>query len=154
MEASPLTVQKGRRERQQIEGFGLSGEEIVDLMAAYEPFGIWRIEIDSGLTYWSTDTYRVLGLEPVEGAADFRWAIQQFHPEDAAMIAKTFEEAIERKGSFRFALRLRQKDQSFKLVHSVGYYREREDGMEELIGFAWEQPPEIRRIVVDGDPTV
>ena len=141
------------REKQPVEGFGLSAQDMMDLMSAYEPFGLWRIELDSGQTFWSSDTYRVLGLEPSQGAADFRWAIQQFHPEDAEMIARVLEEAIERKGSFRFALRLKQTDRSYELIHSVGCYRERQDGTEEMIGFTWKQGTDELQIVVDGDPT-
>ena len=136
MSALPLSVEtfEEAREKQDISEFSLTGQEVVNILAMYDPYGVWRLDINTGLVYWSDDVFLIHGLDIVSGPVNLNDAINAYHPEDGRVIGQLLEECIANKSGFRFVLRLKKPEGGYKLVKSIGRYRENSDGDREVVG--------------------
>ena len=148
MSALPLSVEtfEGTRSEQNISGFNLSSQDILDVLSMYDPYGVWRLELNSGLVYWSDDVFLIHGLEVSPGPVNLNDAINAYHPDDARVIGQLIEECIASKSGFRFTLRLLKRDGGFKLVKAIGKYRETSSGNPEIIGVFTPLAPAMRTI--------
>ncbi len=129
-----LDFQDEARSPQDITEMELSAQEVLHVLSLFDPYGMWRVEIDTGMVHWTDDVYRIHGMERTGEAVDVQTAIERYHPDDRQYVSKVMEEAIERKSGFRLVLRLRRPHGGYKLVKSTGKYRERPDGTRELFG--------------------
>ncbi|MGI9353158.1 MAG: hypothetical protein ACR2O3_16490 [Rhizobiaceae bacterium] len=136
MEKKPLHVENfaNKRDLQHIEEMGLTSSELLGILASFDQYGVWRLDLAAGQVYWSRDTFLIHGMEPHDGPVDFHAALTAYHPEDSQTLATLIDETIANKSGFRFVLRLRSGDCRYKLVKSIGTYRIREDGAEEIVG--------------------
>lgn len=122
------------RPEQDLDGFNVSAGEVMGLLSMYDPHGIWRLDLESGHVFWSHDVFEIHGLEPKPGPVNLNDAINSYHPEDAKLISQLIENCIEKKTGYRFVLRLKKPNGGYRLVTSVGRYRERVDGTREVFG--------------------
>jgi hypothetical protein len=134
------------RSTQNISGFDLTADELLSILAMYDRYGLWRLDLESGLVYWSRDVYEIHGLEYSDGPVNLTSAINSYHPEDATVISQLIEETISEQSGFRFVLRLKIKSGGFKLVKSSGKYRVNSEGKAELIGLFSQFAPAMRSI--------
>lgn len=125
------------REAQQLkpEELELSALEVLDAISRFDAIGLWRANLTTGLVYWSDPVYEIYGWEPQEGAVNVAAAIEAYHPDDREVVARCMEETANHKKGYRFVLRLMQPDGKYGWVKSVGLYRQREDGTEEIFGY-------------------
>ena len=117
------------------ESLELSPEEILDAISRFDAIGIWRANLTTGLVYWSEHVYEIYGWEPQDGAVNVAAAIEAYHPDDREVVARCMEETANHKKGYRFVLRLMQPDGKYGWVKSVGLYRKRDDGSEEIFGY-------------------
>jgi len=136
LENRPLNVEvfANPRPRQLIGSFNLNAEDLLEILSSFDPYGLWRLDLESGQFFWSRDVFNVHGLEPAEGPVDMNEAFKLYHPEDARTLGRLIDDAIRSKSGYRFVLRLRMPDGKYRLVKSVARYREPEDGTGELVG--------------------
>ena len=148
MPRTPITIDDDRepRARQDISQFAVSSDEIIEMLSMYDPYGIWKIDLESGNVFWSRDVYEIHGLEYHEGAVNLNEAIDAYHPDDAKIVAQLIDETIANKSGYRFVLRLKQRDGTFKMVKSVAKYRVNDEGREEICGLFSEFQLPIRNI--------
>jgi two-component system cell cycle sensor histidine kinase PleC len=83
-----------------------------ELTEALPGCGVWRLNLARGHVHWSAPMYRLLGLEPSDGAMPFRMISQALHPDD------------DLKGELDRHLRegVSAFDQSFRLRHAEGHW--------------------------------
>ena len=122
------------RPLQSLEKLGLDEVNLLNVLSQSEPFGVWRLELDTGLVYWSADVYEIHELEAKEGPVDVMNAVAAYHPDDRDLVINCIEEAVARKTGYSFVLRLQRKDGSIRLVKSNGQYRIGSSGREEIYG--------------------
>jgi len=122
------------RPEQDISGFKINSAEMMTLLSMYDPYGMWRLELDSGHLFWSRDVYEIHGMEYSDGPVNFKDAMNAYHSDDALVINQLIEDAIAKKSGFRFVLRLKTQHAEYKLVKAAGKYRENSDGSREIIG--------------------
>ena len=125
---------------------GVSNDELVELLGSIVPFGVWRLELETSLVYWSDDAARIHGMEPTDEAVSLSRIIGRFHPEDALLIEDLVESASEQHTSFRFVMRIDKGDGTYKLIAVAGRYRPDNGG--ELFGYCHEYQDMVRAVVL------
>ncbi len=134
------------RDGQDISDFNLSTDELLSILSMYDPYGIWRLDLESGLVQWSKDVFEIHGMKYEEGPVNLKQAIDAYHPEDAAVLGQLIEETIAKQSGFRFVLRLKTKSGGYKLVKSSGKFRINSEGKPQLVGTFSQFAPAIRSI--------
>ncbi len=128
--------------------FDLSGDEVLSLLSMFDLYGVWRINLEQARVYWSEDMFKLHGLPYTKEGLDLQNVLEAYHPEDVKIIAQLFDEAITSKSGFRYVLRMRQADGSYKLVKCKGRHRINKKGKPELVGLCSEFQLPIRSIAI------
>lgn len=137
------------RPAQSLADIGLDDASLLDALAQFDLYGAWRLDLDTGMIYWTRDAFEIHGLPFKDGPVDIREAISRYHPDDREMVTNCFEEAATRKSGFRYVLRLTTPDGHFKLVKSCGRYRVNREGREEIYGTYSQFQERIRAVAVN-----
>lgn len=133
---------------QKVDKTGLDGATMLKLMSQFEPCGLWRVELETGLVYWTEDVFEVHELPPREGPVNLKTAIDAYHPEDRQMVIDCLEDVVARKSGFRFVLRIANKSRGYKLVKALGMFHIDDQGREWLIGTFSDDPGGVRGVVI------
>jgi PAS domain-containing protein len=56
--------------------------------------GSWDWDIPSDTVHWSEELYRIFGLEPGKFQANYESYLEQIHPEDRELVARTIEQSL------------------------------------------------------------
>ena len=128
---------------------GVSSDEIVDLLGSIVPLGIWRLDIGSGLVFWSEDAARIHGMETASGSVSLVQMLACYHPEDVAVVEALLESATTRRNGFRFVMRVKGGSGSHRLIAVAGRFRADRGG--ELIGYCHEYHDMVRAVVLEGE---
>lgn len=143
-----LQMQKSLKPKQDLGEIGLDNASLIDVLSQFDLYGVWRLDVETGMTYWSRDVFIIHNLPFSGGPVDIISAINAYHPEDRAAVSQCLEEALAHKSGFRFVLRLGD-DITYKLVKATGKYRENAKGKPEIYGtFSQFQPP-IRSVAIN-----
>ncbi len=78
----------------------------------------WNVQ--SGENYWSEETYRIFEFDRATNA-NVNLVFERVHPEDAAAVRQTIEQASRDGQDFEHQYRLRMPDSSVKYVHVVAH---------------------------------
>ncbi|PCD03891.1 hypothetical protein COC42_06070 [Sphingomonas spermidinifaciens] len=81
--------------------------------------GHWRYDIVDGSLFWSSEVFRIHGLDPgteppIEGGIDY------YHPDDRPMVRNLIDRAIEKGEGWSFRARLIRADGETRQVESFG----------------------------------
>ena len=144
-----VEIRSARRVAQSIEDIGLAAANLLDVLGLFEPFGVWRLDIENGLTYWSEDMYRLHGLEPKPGPVDMIRVIRSYHPDDREHVTGCIEDAITRQSGFRFVLRIGTMDEVTRVVEALGRYRTNPEGRAELFGTCRAVGQRVRSVAIN-----
>lgn len=128
---------------------GVTSREVVDLLGSIVPLGIWRLDIATGLVFWSEDAARIHGIEASNGSVSLVQMLTCYHPEDVAVIEELLESATTRHTGFRFVMRVNGSSGSPRMVAVAGRYRADNGG--ELIGYCHEYQDMVRAVVLEGE---
>ncbi|GJE76348.1 PAS domain S-box protein [Methylorubrum suomiense] len=82
--------------------------------------GHWHLDVVSGRLRWSDEVYRIHGRDPATFRPTLEDGIAAYHPEDREIVAAMVANAIERRGSFEFTLRLVRSDGDIRHVQARG----------------------------------
>ena len=82
--------------------------------------GHWHLDVAGGRLRWSDEVFRIHGHEPGSFQPRLEDGVAAFHPDDRASVAAMIAEAIERRKSFEFTLRLVRPDGEIRHVQSRG----------------------------------
>jgi PAS domain S-box-containing protein len=72
-------------------------------------------------TYWSEETFRVLGFDPAGGPPRFEELQRRFHPDDRARTTEHFKAAIREKVDFDVGYRIVHPGGEIREVQSIGH---------------------------------
>ncbi|SMD03531.1 PAS domain-containing protein [Rhizobium sp. RU36D] len=117
---------------------GISDREIVQLVSAFRPFGLWRIDLDTGLFYGTRDIYGIFDMEYREGPINLVEFRDHLHPEDLPMLMESFEQTSTQKQMHHNIYRVIKPCGEYKFVRTIGKFREKEGTSGEIIGVTYE----------------
>lgn len=143
-----FAVHDGPRPVQPMEHVTVDGSTILEVLAQFEPFGLWRMDLDTGLVYWTRDIYEIHEIPYRDGPVNVKMAIDAYHPDDRGLVVDCLEDVVARKSGFHFVLRIATADGRYKKVKALGKFHVNEDGREELIGTFQEDPGGVRGVVI------
>ncbi len=95
--------------------------------------GSFGWDVSSGEVYWSLETFRIFGYEPVP-RVPIELVVQRTHPEDALLVQQFIDRVTRERKDFDFEHRLLMPDASVKYVRVVGHPSESESGGFEFVG--------------------
>ena len=122
------------RAAQDISGFALGGSELLNLLSMFDPYGAWRLDIESGLAYWTHDIFEIHEMEPRAGPINLTEALNCYYPEDRIRLAGAIADVIEKKSGYRAIVRVACRKNGYRFVKTIGRYRTNPEGREEIIG--------------------
>ena len=141
-----LDLSTKRRPSQPIASHKLSSQDLVDVMSLLDPFGVWRLDLASWTLMLSADVFRIHGLEVRDGPIQMKEAIGLYHPDDRDYLLQLIADIVEKKGGFRYVLRISDRQSRYKLVKCTGMLRKGPQGSDEIFGTFCELPPLNRSI--------
>ncbi|WP_027664076.1 PAS domain-containing protein [Rhizobium leguminosarum] len=131
---------------------GITDAEIVQMLAAYRLFGFWRIDIETGHFFASEDVHKIFDLPYSDGPVNLTELMSRIHEDDRSLIAETFEQASLHGVGFHFVYRVDNRLGGYKLVRSVGRFRDDQSGGG-IVGITYEFV-ERQRVVGFEDSTL
>jgi PAS domain S-box-containing protein len=70
--------------------------------------------------YWSQESYRIWGLDPLQGLPDRKTVLQRIHPDDRERVDLETEQALRDKRDFALEFRILLPDGTVKHIESIG----------------------------------
>src|SRR6516162_1125585 len=72
--------------------------------------------------YWSDESYRIWGFDPMHGLPSRKRMWQRIHPDDRGRVREKVQEAVRQKGDFRSEFRLLLPDGTVKWVEGTSHH--------------------------------
>jgi PAS domain S-box-containing protein len=95
--------------------------------------GSFGWNVSSGKLYWSDETYRIVGLDPLTKPT-VEEVLRRVHPDDVVIVQQSLERAIRDSTDLDFEHRFLMPDGSIKHVHVVAHALKDEKGIHEYVG--------------------
>jgi PAS domain S-box-containing protein len=95
--------------------------------------GSFGWNVSSGELFWSDETYRIVGLDPLTKPT-IKEVLQRVHPEDVVVVKQSMERAARDGTDLDFEHRFLMPDSSIKHVHVVAHALKDEKGSVEYFG--------------------
>ena len=70
--------------------------------------------------YWSEESYRIWGLDPLEGLPTLETVLRRIHPDDRESVNVEIDEALRQRRDFALEFRIVLPDGTLKYIESVG----------------------------------
>ena len=67
---------------QPLAAIGLEDANLLDALSQFDPYGAWRVDLETGMVYWTRDVFEIHGMPYKEGPIDLALAISRYHPDD------------------------------------------------------------------------
>ena len=83
--------------------------------------GSWGWNVSSGEVYWSKETFRIFGVNPVDVKPSYQLFLEFVHPEDRKDVEQTLAKAKEETSDFKMEFRIILADGSAKHLRSIGH---------------------------------
>ena len=84
--------------------------------------GSWAwIPATGEISYWSEETFRVLGFDPARRPPRFEEFLRRIHPDDRARTTAHFETAIREKADFDAGYRIVHPGGEIREIHAIGH---------------------------------
>jgi PAS domain S-box-containing protein len=129
--AGLLFVQRLRRSRAEIGALNAGLEHRVEARTAelrlsqrslaeaqrIAHLGSWEMDLVENVLSWSDEIYRIFEIDPAAFGASYEAFMEMVHPDDRALLDRTYKEALERHQPFEIEHRLLLPDGRVKFVH-------------------------------------
>ena len=100
-------------------------------------FGSWEWNISTGELEWSTELYRIYGVDPETFTPTFDLFLEFVHPEDRDYMESIVNQAVENKEGFRTEFRIVQPSGDVRVLETSGrFITEVADSSPRMIGIA------------------
>ncbi len=98
--------------------------------------GTWALNRTTKLyVYWSDESYRIWGVDPLQGPPSHETLCQRVHPDDRDRVLKDIEEALRQKADYGGEFRIVLLDGAVKHLKATGHHRFSADGeLIEVVG--------------------
>jgi hypothetical protein len=116
----------------------ISQREIALLVSQYRLYGFFRLELETGLIYFSKAAHEIYGMAFSEGPANVSELVARTHPDDIELVYQAFEMAASSKATFHVIHRYAAQKGQDKILRVVGRYREGKTPGGELAGVVYE----------------
>jgi PAS domain S-box-containing protein len=83
--------------------------------------GSWAWNVTTGEMSWSTEHFRIFGMDPDATTPSYAAFVDRIHPEDRAAFEEILEKAVREGGNFEYDCRIVTPDGATKYVHSLGH---------------------------------
>lgn len=107
------------RRTQETEEALRKGERSLKMAQAMAHLGHWELDVGTGDTRWSDETYRILGYEPAKLAPSYDTFLQAIHAEDRARVTSSIDAARQGAG-FDIEFRIVLPDGRERVLHGMG----------------------------------
>jgi PAS domain S-box-containing protein len=86
--------------------------------------GSWALNPDSTkILYWSEESYRIWGFDPVQGLPNRETVWKRIHPGDRDRMYKETQEALRQKRDYKVDFRIVLPDGTVKYLETIGHHR-------------------------------
>ncbi len=82
--------------------------------------GHWRVDLVRETVFWSPEVFRIHGRSPDTYTPTLQDGINAYHPEDRQRVSDYVQNAIDRRATFEFELRILRPDGEVRHVQSIG----------------------------------
>jgi PAS domain S-box-containing protein len=96
--------------------------------------GSWRWNVGTGQVRWSTEHFRIFGLDPETARPSYATFRDRIHPEDRPSFEQVLDQAVREQSRFQFEYRIALSDGSVKYLQSVGQPDSAGSGDLEFVG--------------------
>ena len=79
--------------------------------------GSWELNLTTNALFWSEETYRIFGIDPLEFGASYEAFIERVHPDDRTAVNEAYTASVANRTSYAIDHRMLMKDGSSKIVH-------------------------------------
>jgi PAS domain S-box-containing protein len=83
--------------------------------------GSWARTVPSGEVYWSQESYRIFGFDPLRTKPTHEIFLNRTHPDDRAALQQTTRQAILDRNHFEADFRIILEDGTIRHIHTVGH---------------------------------
>jgi len=83
--------------------------------------GSWARTVPSGEIYWSQESYRIFGFDPLRTRPTHDIFLNRAHPDDRAALQETTRQAILDRNHFETDFRIILEDGTIRHIHTVGH---------------------------------
>jgi len=92
-------------------------------------FGSFEYVAATQETIWSEEEHRIYGLDPAHGSPPYEQMLKHhIHPDDAALLDRTFRDAFAKGGVYELEHRIVRPDGAVRIVHDVAHPHFDNDG--------------------------
>jgi len=121
-------------ERKQMEDALRESEKRLKRAEGVAHIGHYEIDITTGHTIWSEETFKIFGLSPHHEQPDVQTYSQYVHEADREMLMAKYESCIRNKEDFELVYRIVRSDSSVRHVHSIGQFQQMPGGYDKIFG--------------------
>ncbi|HEX8777458.1 MAG TPA: EAL domain-containing protein, partial [Rhodanobacter sp.] len=95
-------------------------QRLLDQAQQLAGVGSWSWEVAANRVSWSSELYRIYGIDPATHAATFEAYLERVHPDDRERVRGVVEHALRCGGTFEFEERIVRPDGDERVLHSRG----------------------------------
>lgn len=107
-------------ERRKSEEHLLRNQRLLEQAERIASLGSWETNLETGLTFWSDELFRIFGMEPKDAEPTLDRRLSVIHPDDLEYVLTCIQEAVDGKGDFDFEFRSPQPNGSNRIIHAQG----------------------------------
>jgi PAS domain S-box-containing protein len=107
-------------ERKLVEQDLAASQERLEIAQSAAGVGFWEIDLDSGRTWWSSETEKLYGLPPSSFAGTQEAWLDCIQPDDAAQLREQFSRQRESNAAFEIEYRICRPDGEVRWLSSRG----------------------------------
>lgn len=115
----------------------------LDLALGASNIGVWEHALTNDTVTWDERMHRLYGTEPTRNAVPGEIWMRAIHPEDREAAMADFNQAVERKGSYRSEFRIILPDGAVRYIRSMANYFLDPRGEPGLIGAEWDVTADV-----------
>jgi diguanylate cyclase (GGDEF)-like protein/PAS domain S-box-containing protein len=113
-----------RRARRQLERVNTELGEA----QAMSHIGSWDWAVAANEVWWSSELYRIFGVNPDEFGATYEAFLELVHPGDRKRVDATVRRSVERGEGFDYQARITQRSGQVRTIYAIGRVTKNEDG--------------------------
>ena len=83
--------------------------------------GTWAWNPASGIQYWSTECYRIMGFDPAEGVPHLQQFLEAVHPEDRSQLRERLQKVAGEKTSYETEYRIIRPSGEVRDLRVIGH---------------------------------